>query len=76
MDEGYIKKLQNGAINQAVNDLVLARKRDGMIQKNAYSSILDALHKIGVNITRDALYKCIGQGIKNQHQLKFLVMKQ
>ncbi len=66
MDGDYIKKLHNGAINQAINDLVLAKRRDGMIQKNGYLSVLDALHKIGVNITRDALYKRVEREIKNQ----------
>ncbi len=75
MDAYYIKKLQNRAINKAINGLVLARRRDGMIQKNSYSSILDALHKIRVNITRDALYKCIDQGIKNQTPVEVLDYK-
>ncbi len=34
--------------------------------KNTYSSTLDAFHKIGVNISRDAFYKCVEQEIKNQ----------
>ncbi len=53
----YVKKLQKGAIKQAVDDLVETKRRDGTLQRNAYHSAIDALRKIGVNMKRDALYK-------------------
>ncbi len=76
MDAAYVKKLQDDAIKQDNKDLVLAKRRKGKLQKNAYSSILDALHKIGVYINRDALSKRVEQEIKIKHQLKCFVMKQ
>ncbi len=66
MDVDYVEKLQNGAIKQAVKDLVLTRRRDGKLQKNIYLSVIDALNTIGVNTNRDVLYKCMEQEIKSQ----------
>ncbi len=72
MDADYVKKLQDKAIKQAVKDFVLVRRRDGKLQKNAYSSFIDALNKIGVYINRGALYKRVEQEIKNQKPVEIV----
>ncbi len=75
MDAAYIKKLQDDTIKQAVKDLVLARRRHGKLQKNAYSSVIDALNTIRVNNNKVALYKHIEQETKIKNQLISWVMK-
>ncbi len=72
MDADYVKRLQDGATEQAVNDLVLARRRDGKLQKNAYALVIDALNKLGVNINRNVLYKCVKQAMKNQKPVEIM----
>ena len=72
MDADYVKRLQDGAIEQAINDLVLARRRDGKLQKNAYALVIDALNKLGVNINRDALYKRVERAMKNQKPVEIV----
>ncbi len=57
MGDNYVKKLHDGAFKQVVNDWVEARRRDGKLQKNAYTSINDVLGEVGVEIGRDVLYK-------------------
>ncbi len=67
---GHVKKLHDGSTKQAVNDLVDARRRDGKLQKDAYTSIIDKLCKIGVQINRDALYKQVGREIPVEVSIK------
>ncbi len=42
------------------------------MQKKTYSSVIDALNEIGVNINRVALYKHIEQEIKNQKPVEIV----
>ena len=53
----YTKKLKDGTINQVVNDLIMAKDNSGRASYKQYSESVDALHKCGINITIDALYK-------------------
>ncbi len=53
----YVRKLQRGAIQEAVKDLVEKRTMCGKLHKNAYTSAIDALCKMGIKISRDVLYK-------------------
>ncbi len=69
----YLTKLQSGAIKQAVNDLVERRTRDGKLNKNAYTSVIDVLSKMGVEIKRDALYKSVEQEYKKMVQVKVVL---
>ncbi len=73
MGDNFVKKLHDGAIKHAVNDLVAARRRDGKLQKNAYTSIIDSLGKVGVKIGRYALYKCVEREIRNNIPVEVLV---
>ncbi len=42
-----------------------ARRRDGKLQKYAYTSIIDVLGEVGVKIGRDVLYKRVEREIRN-----------
>ena len=55
----YAKKVKDGAINQVVNVLIMAKGNSGRASYKQYSESVDALHKCGINITIDALYKRI-----------------
>ncbi len=65
MDINYVKKLHDGALKQAVNDMVQARRRNGKLEKNAYMAIIDVLSECGIKISRDALYKRVEREIRN-----------
>ena len=53
----YVKKLEDGAVNQVVNDLIIAKGSEGRVSHKQYNSAVDALFNCGINITIDALYK-------------------
>lgn len=46
-------------------------RRDGKLQKNAYSPIIHALDNIGVKINRDTLHKCVERAVENRRPVKF-----
>ncbi len=60
----YVKKLQVGAVKQAVDDLVECKRKGGTLGRNEYLSAIDALSKLGVKINRDALYKRVEREFK------------
>ncbi len=60
----YVKKLQVGAIKQAVDDLVKHKRKQGGLGRNAYLPAIDALSKLGIKIKRDALYKRVEREFK------------
>ena len=60
----YAKKLKDGAINQVVNDLIMAKGNGERASYKQYSESIDALHKCGINITMDALYKRVEREYK------------
>ncbi len=60
----YIKKLQVGAIKQAVNHLVERKRKGGTLGSNSYLSAINALSKLGVKIKCDALYNRVERELK------------
>ena len=53
----YVKKLKDGAVNQVVDDLIIAKGSEERVSQREYNEAVDALFKCGINITIDALYK-------------------
>ena len=62
----YAKKLKEVTINQVVSDLIMAKGNSGRPGYKQYSEHLDALHKCGIDITIDALYKRVEQEYKRR----------
>ncbi len=58
----YVKKLQDGAIKQVIEDLVERKRKGGTLGRNAYLSAIGALSKIGVKIKHNALYNRVERG--------------
>ena len=63
----YIKKLKDGEVNQVVNDLSMAKDSEGRVSHKQYNEAIDALHKCGIDITIDALYKRVEQEYKRRN---------
>ena len=64
----YLKKLHEAALQPVVNDLV-HEKEEGWKSRTArdsYTAKLQCLELMGIKITRDALYKTVGQQSKRQ----------
>ena len=64
----YLKKLHQAALQPVVNDL-MHKKEEGWKSRTArdsYTAKLQCLELMGIKITRDALYKTVGQQSKRQ----------
>ena len=52
-----INKLKDWAINQVVNDLIMAKDSSRRTSCKQYNESVDTLDKCGINVTIDALFK-------------------
>ena len=68
----YLKSMQEAALRKVVDDLV-REKDDGWknrTSRDSYTSKLQCLELMGIDITRDALYKRVERQSKSKKQLK------